>query len=206
MIFKELRRMRLLILSLLFAIPFVYAQSTPERLSPILDSQLQSPEVVEFQLREYLMAHVAKLPAPTTSDQWSAEAQRIRKHLLEDVVYHGWPSEWVNAPPKFEDLGTIESGEGYRMQKLRYEVVPGFYSSAILYEPATIHGKVPAILNVNGHDYPLGKASEFKQKRCINFAKRGIIALSLEWLECGELFDPTAGRPRTVIGLQRTSI
>jgi len=76
------------------------------------------------------------------------------------------------------------------MRKLRYEVVPGFYSAAILYEPTTLHGKVPAILNVNGHEYSMGKAVEYEQKICINFAKRGIIALSLEWLECGELFDP----------------
>jgi dienelactone hydrolase len=36
----------------------------------------------------------------------------------------------------------------------------------------------------------LGKAAEYKQKRCINFAKRGILALSLEWLYCGELNVP----------------
>ncbi len=187
---KDSSYIRLLILNYLVSIPFAYAQSTPKQLSPILDSQLQTPEVVEFQLREYLMARVAKLPAPTSSDKWTAAAQRIRQHLLEDVVFHGWPQEWVNAPPKFEDLGPIGSGEGYRMRKLRYEIVPGFYSAAILYEPTTLRSKVPAILNVNGHEYLTGKAAEYKQKRCINFAKRGILALSLEWLECGELFDP----------------
>ena len=34
---------------------------------------------------------------------------------------------------------------------------------------------MPAILNVNGHVGPVGKAVEYKQKRCINFAKRGIL-------------------------------
>jgi hypothetical protein len=32
-----------------------------------------------------------------------------------------------------------------------------------------------------------GKAAEYKQKRCINFARNGVISLSLEWLGCGEL-------------------
>ncbi len=91
--------------------------------------------------------------------------------------------------PKFEDLGEITGGNGYRMRKLRFEIVPGFDSTAILYEPLNVHGKVPAILNVHGHD-PLGKAAEYKQKRCINLAKRGIYALSLEWIGYGELAVP----------------
>src|SRR5438132_1780034 len=73
------------------------------------------------------------------------------------------------------------------LRKLRYEVVPGFQSVAILYEPEKLEGKVPAILNVNGHVGPMGKAVEYKQKRCINFAKHGILALNLEWFAFGEL-------------------
>jgi hypothetical protein len=73
------------------------------------------------------------------------------------------------------------------MRKLRYEIVPGFQSTAILYEPENLQGKVPAILNVNGHVGPPGKSVEYKQKRCITFARRGILALSLEWLSFGEL-------------------
>lgn len=36
---------------------------------------------------------------------------------------------------------------------------------------------------------PPGKAVEYKQKRCINLARRGMLALSLEWFAFGEL-DP----------------
>ena len=109
------------------------------------------------------------------------------------MVFHGWPAEWVNAPPKFEEAGVIE-GNGYRIRKFRYEIVPGFQSAALLYEPGHLAGKMPAILNVNGHVGPLGKAIEYKQKRCINYAKHGILALSLEWLAFGELTAPEKGR------------
>lgn len=101
-------------------------------------------------------------------------------------MFHGWPKEWVNAPPKFEDLG-VTPGNGYQIRKLRYEIVPGFQGAAILYEPLNLHGKVPAILNVNGHVGVLGKSVEYKQKRCITFARNGILALNLEWLSYGEL-------------------
>ena len=99
------------------------------------------------------------------------EAARLRRHLLDDVVFHGWPDQWVKLLPRFEDAGVIEGGEGYKIRKLRYEIVPGFQSVALLYEPENLSGKVPAILNVNGHVGPPGKSVEYKQKRCINFAK-----------------------------------
>jgi dienelactone hydrolase len=126
---------------------------------------------------------------PSSPEAWTTEEQRLRKHILEDVVYHGWPQEWVDAPPRFEQTGVIETGDGYRLRKFRYEIVPGFESTAILYEPKAVSGRVPAILNVIGHEQ-MGNAAEYEQKRCINFAKRGMLALSLSWIGFGELAQP----------------
>jgi len=165
------------------------AQNTPEEVRPILEKQVQSSDLVTFQLQEYLMQRVPKLPAPGSASEWTAEAGRIRHHLLEDVVYHGWPKEWVNGPTKFEDLGPIPSGKGYQLRKLRYEIVPGFYSTAILYQPDNLRGKAPGVLNVMGHYGPIGKADEAYQTFCINEARRGMIALNLEWLGMGELTE-----------------
>src|SRR5581483_5084599 len=165
-------------------------QSRAHDLAPILAHPVQAQDVVSYQLRQYMYRRITPLSVPQTAAQWTAESERIRKHLLDDVVYHGWPKSWVESSPKFEDAGTVESGPGYRVRKFRYEIVPGFQSTAILYEPEKMSGKVPAILNPNGHELELGKAGEYKQKRCINFAKRGIVALSLEWLYCGELHVP----------------
>ena len=65
---------------------------------------------------------------------------------MNDVVFHGWPKDWVESAPKFEDVGVIETGHGYRIHRLRYEIVPGFFSAALLYEPERINGKIPAKL------------------------------------------------------------
>lgn len=162
------------------------AQTTPSQLAPILEKTLQTPDVSAYQLRQYLMNRVPPLPLMADAGKWTAEAGRIRRHLLDDVVFHGWPAEWVNASPKFVSVGVLE-GKGYRIRKLRYEIVPGFESVALLYEPDHLDGRMPAILNVNGHERLWGKAVEYKQKRCINFARHGILALNLEWLACGEL-------------------
>jgi dienelactone hydrolase len=167
-------------------------QSSSSQLAPVLSEEIQAPAISVFQMKQYLLKKAAKPPAPASADQWTTESKRLRERLLKDVVFHGWPQEWVNAPPRFEETGTL-AGKGYRMRKLRYEIVPGFYGAAILYEPENLQGKVPAIVNVNGHVGPPGKAVEYKQKRCIHFARQGMLALNLEWFAFGELKDEENG-------------
>ncbi|PYV18947.1 MAG: hypothetical protein DMG21_03255 [Acidobacteria bacterium] len=167
-----------------------FSQTEPEQVGQVLAEPIVSPDVSVFRLKQYLLSRVAPPPKAISKDQWIAEEARLRHHLLDDVIFHGWPKEWVNAEPKFEDLGTIQAGAGYRIRKLRYEIVPGFESVALLYEPEKLEGKVPGIVNVNGHVGPPGKSVEYKQKRCINFAKHGILALNLEWFAFGELANP----------------
>jgi dienelactone hydrolase len=172
-----------------------YAQTKPSQVTVVLQRRVQQPNVISdavaYQLQEYLLKSVPALPHPTSPREWTEEVEHLRKQILRNVAFHGWPKAWVNSPPKFEDMGSVPGGNGYRMRKLRFEIVPGFDSTAILYEPLHVHGKAPAILNVSGHErLEKGKAAEYKQKRCINFAKRGIYALNPEWIGYGELEVP----------------
>ncbi|MEZ6045917.1 MAG: acetylxylan esterase [Planctomycetaceae bacterium] len=73
---------------------------------------------------------------------------------------------------------------------MRFEILPGMWIPALIYMPNNIEGKDPVVLNVNGHA-GTGKVTEYKQIRCINQAKRGMIALNLEWIGMGQL--QTAG-------------
>jgi dienelactone hydrolase len=171
-------------LLIIFHADYAAAQATHRLVDPLLKEPIENPAVVGEELRHFMLTKVPQLPAATNASDWQKQAERLREHELS-VIYHGWPQEWVNAKPKFEKVGVIER-PGYRIVKLRYEIVPGFTSVALLYEPEHMTGKVPAILNVNGHG-PGGKAVEHKQKRCINQARRGILALNLEWIGFGEL-------------------
>lgn len=184
----EVRSAGLILILLLIGIGQALGQSIPWQVKPILSQRIETPDLVRFQLKEYLMGLVKPLPEPSNAAQWTRQADRIRQHLLHDVVYHGWPSEWVNSPPRFESAGIITTGKGYRIKKLRFEIVPGFWSTALLYEPKPLHGKAPAVLVLGGHWRKLGKAMPFNQKLCINLALRGIIVLNPEWLNMGELY------------------
>jgi len=154
-----------------------------------LSKPVQLPAVTQFQLEQYLMGRIPPLPPPSTPELWTAEEQRLRRHMLEEVAFHGWPREWIESRPYFQEVGVIETDYGYRIRKLRYEIVPGFMSTALMYEPEKITGRVPAVLNLIGHE-PDGIAVEYEQKRCINFAKRGMVALDLGWMQFGELSQP----------------
>ena len=164
------------------------AQTVPGTVHQFLPERLQPADVVTYQMQQFLMSRVPVLLHPASAEQWTTQAQQIRDRVLNDVIYHGWPKEWIDSPTHFEDMGTVPvpTGAGYRAEKFRYEVVPGFYATAVLYEPANLQGKVPAVLDVLGH-YGTGKAMPFQQKLCINEALRGMIALSLELLDEGEL-------------------
>jgi len=175
-----------LLLLLLSATALVLAQAEPEALGPALRQEILSPAVALHELRQHVVARVAKPPVPASATQWTESARQIRRTLLEEVVFHGWPKAWVEAKPRFEETGVVEAG-AYRIRKLRYEIVPGFFGAALLYEPSGSTGRRPAILNVNGHVGAPGKTVEYKQKRCITFARNGIYALNLEWLGFGEL-------------------
>lgn len=163
-------------------------QAAAGDIRPILEQPLQSPDVVTFQLQQFLMKRVPALPHPSSTAAWTSMAGVVRKRAL-GVFFHGWPREWVNAPPHFEDLGTVSTSSGYQLHKLRYEIVPGFYSTALLYEPDPLRGRVPAVLDVMGHFPEQGNKIEFEQKLCINQALKGMIALNPEWIDMGELHE-----------------
>ena len=106
--------------------------------------------------------------------------------MLDEVVFRGVPQGWRAGRPRVVWSGEIKAEQGYTIRKLRYEVLPGLWIPANLYEPDDLVGKVSVVLNINGHD-PVGKATPYKQLRCINLAKRGMVALNPEWLGMGQL-------------------
>ena len=148
---------------------------------PIIDPKLPLKEVEDF-----TEARVPPMPEVKTVAEWEKYAEQMRRATLDRVVFRGEAAKWRDAETKVEWLETIDGGPGYRIKKLRYEALPGLWIPALLYEPEKLSGKVPVFMNVNGHDGK-GKAADYKQIRCINQVKRGILALNVEWLGMGQL-------------------
>jgi hypothetical protein len=137
------------------------------------------------EVKRFCDGRIIAMPRDIAWSAWQHEAERLRQDVLDDIVFRGVPQEWRDTSRRIEWLDTI-SADGYRIKKLRYEALPGLWIPALLYEPNELKGRVPVVLNVNGHDSK-GKAAPYKQIRCINLAKRGMLALNAEWLGMGQL-------------------
>lgn len=158
-----------------------------ERLSaPVLPPDLARDEVAAF-----CESRIPVLALPATAAEWEREAEALRRRALDEVVFRGEARAWRDAPLVVERLGEAPGGDGFRATKLRFEAVPGMWIPGILYEPLAPApgGKFPVALQVNGHDGD-GKAAPYKQARCIELARRGVVSLNLEWFGMGQLRTP----------------
>ncbi len=139
------------------------------------------------EVQAFCDARIPTMPGVKSVSAWERRAEKMRRETLEKVVFRGEAKAWRDAEKKVEWLESIPGGPGYHIRKLRYEVLPGLWTAALLYEPDRLNGKVPVVMNVNGHDRKNGKAADYKQTRCINQARRGMLALNVEWLGMGQL-------------------
>ena len=162
------------------------ADATSNFVGRMLARPIVGPETGLSEVRAFAEAKVPRMPEVKSIAEWQVHADRMRREVLAKVVYRGRAEEWRQAPTRVEWQETILGGPGYRIKKLRYETVPGFWVPALLYEPDPLEGKVPAVLNFDGHD-PEGMFADYKQIRCINLAKRGVIALNVDWIGMGQL-------------------
>jgi hypothetical protein len=147
----------------------------------IVDSNLPLAEI-----QAYTESRVPVMPEVSSVAEWEKVARKMRQETLDKVVFHGEAANWRKQKTRVEWFETIPGGPGYHIRKLRYEAVPGMWIPAVLYVPDELTGKVPVSLAVNGHE-GVGKSVAYKQVRCINMVKRGMIVLNPEWIGMGQL-------------------
>ncbi len=170
---------------LALAIPAARAEE-PSLVQAALSAPAFPAELPLNEIKEFLEPRIVQPPLVTTREKWEQSAGALRSQILERIVFRGRAADWRTSQGKVEWLETVAGGLGYRIRKFRFEVIPGMWIPALLYEPDKLVDKLPLALHVNGHD-PLGKAAPYKQLRSINLAKRGIRVIDLEWFGMGQL-------------------
>ena len=150
-----------------------------------LDQSIIGKSQSQEEVIAFVESRVATVPQFDSIDYWDHYSTTLRRNIVRSVL-RGKAKLWRDTRGGVEWLETIDGGPGYVIRKLRFEPVRGLWVPALLYEPTNLAGKVPVVMNVNGHDGD-GKAAEYKQLRCINQAKRGMLALNVEWLGMGQL-------------------
>lgn len=143
-------------------------------------------ESADDRTRAFLHTLFATFSKRDDAQAWSAESRRLRAKALSQIYLNGFTPDQIDAPPTIVWGQTLQPDPAYRIRKLRYRIYSNYWIPALLYEPANLSGPAPVMLNPNGHHWG-GKAVHYKQARCINLAKRGVIALNMEFIGMGEL-------------------
>jgi len=139
------------------------------------------------QVCRFLKKEIPPFTAPKNARQWPKEAAMLRRRALEEVYLHGYTKRDLTAKPRVKWGKIIRpKGAPYIIRKVKYECYPDYWIPALLYEPKKLRGRVPVVLNPNGH-HRGGKAAHYKQARCANLARRGMIALNFEFIGQSEL-------------------
>ena len=125
----------------------------------------------------------------------SAEAVRKRRESAQEYFFDalgGLPE--TDAPLNAELTGTVER-DGYTIEKVIFESLPGFHVTTNCYVPNQLEGEVPGILFFCGHS-GTGKAADVYQRACIEIARAGMVALAVDPIGQGErhqFYDPETG-------------
>jgi hypothetical protein len=134
-----------------------------------------------------------EFPTITSREQWQARAKEIREQVL--VSCGLWPIP-EKTPLQAQVFGKIER-EGYSVEKVYFQPLPGFYLAGNLYRPlGRGKGPFPTILNPHGH-WREGRLVDSKDgsvaARCISFARQGMIAFSYDMVGYNDTFFPEQG-------------
>ncbi|MBS1738047.1 MAG: acetylxylan esterase [Bacteroidetes bacterium] len=114
-----------------------------------------------------------------TKDDWRKRQQVVKGKLKE--IFGAFPEKSALNP---EITGIVQK-DGYRIEKIIFEPMSGYYETGCLYIPDNLNGKAPAILNVMGHDQASFR-EEYYQVIITNLVKKGMIVFAIDPLGQGE--------------------
>ena len=123
-----------------------------------------------------------------TSEAWEKRAKHIRSHILQTTGLLPLPEKCPLNPI----YGKKRIYDGYQVENVAFESLPGVYVTGSLYSPTESEGVPPGILSPHGHwpnkeDY--GRYRPDVQKRCAAMARMGAIVFSYDMVGYGQMAD-----------------
>lgn len=109
-----------------------------------------------------------------------------RKALLRPQLYAALQLSPLPAKPASAPIITPKRVyDGYTVENIAIEILPGLYINGSLYKPAKIKGKIPVVLSPDGH-WDKQRYRADCQIRCANIARMGAMAYSYDLFAWGE--------------------
>jgi dienelactone hydrolase len=122
-----------------------------------------------------------KMPAFSSRDAWMERAAFLRKQILASAGLLPMPEK---RPLNAQIFGKIER-DGYTIEKVLLETLPGFYLGGNLYRPLGRQGPFPGIASPHGH-WHYGRLENTERVsvpgRAINLARQGFVVFSYDMI------------------------
>lgn len=138
--------------------------------------------------RKHLAALSASYP---TLEKWEARKSAVRQNILQKVGLSPLPQKNPLNPIK----SNFRKHDGYSVENVALEVLPGVYLCGSLYKPLKGRAPFAAMLSPHGHFYnkvdtsipnERGRYRPDQQYRCAMLARMGVIVFSYDMFAWGE--------------------
>jgi hypothetical protein len=139
-----------------------------------------------YKMLESRSVEISKI---TTRDELLQRQAEVRRTLWK--ILGPFPEK----TPLNAKITSIVRKNGFRIENIIYESLPGFYVTASLFIPERIKKPAPAILFCSGHSTGVYRLP-FYQQPLLNLVKKGFIVLAIDPIGQGErlqYFNPDTG-------------
>ncbi|MBP1652954.1 MAG: hypothetical protein H6Q26_3111 [Bacteroidetes bacterium] len=167
------------------------AEATLERVLAPLDLKVRKEKDKQYRLTNYEYyrwpvadgwAELDRIASQYHNEQeWENRKATLQPCILQALQLSPLPPKPASAP-----IITAERKfDGYTVRNIAIEILPGVYINGSLYAPAKSKGKIPVILNPDGH----WKDQRYRpdcQYRCAALARMGAMAFSYDLFAWGE--------------------
>ncbi|MGE5646537.1 MAG: acetylxylan esterase [Acidobacteriota bacterium] len=138
--------------------------------------------------QQYLAARGAEVSRASLAgirdlDEWRRRRPEVLRHIRYDLGLDPMPAK---TPLRARVTGALDR-DGYRVEKIVFESMPGLFVTGNLYLPAARTAPAPTVLYVCGHSPGPAGAKVRYQHHGIWFARHGYAAFLLDTVEFGEL-------------------
>lgn len=133
--------------------------------------------------------------AATYSDKagWEKRAARIRRGILQGSGIENLP----RSTPLKPVIHSRKMHDGYSVENVSFESLPGFFVTGNLYRPTTSRTSYPVILSPHGHGSD-PRFAEYVQRRCATLARMGAIVFAYDMVGMGDADQCAHKFPRAV--------
>lgn len=127
--------------------------------------------------------HFLQARIPASPEAWRTRSAQIRQHILRGLELETFPAKPTSSPI----VHSRRVMDGYIVENVAFESLPGIYVTGNLYRPLEEHNAYAGVLCPHGHwSDPDGRLREAMQIRCASLARMGAIVFAWDMVGYGD--------------------